>query len=65
MVMEPLYLAIGIGVLFVFSLLIMVAKFYNKVEQGQALIINKLRAEPEISTTGGMVIPIILSLIHI
>jgi len=59
MVMEPLYLAIGVGVLFVFSLLIMVAKFYNKVEQGQALIINKLRAEPEISTTGGMVIPII------
>jgi len=59
MVMEPLYLAIGIGALFVFSLLIMVAKFYHKVEQGQALIINKLRAEPEISTTGGMVIPII------
>ncbi|KGJ97343.1 hypothetical protein GAB14E_0932 [Colwellia psychrerythraea] len=59
MVMEPLYLAIGLGALFVFSLLIMVAKFYNKVEQGQALIINKLRAEPEISTTGGMVIPII------
>ena len=59
MVMEPLYLAIGIGVLFVFSLLIMVAKFYHKVEQGQALIINKLRAEPEISTTGGMVIPVI------
>ncbi|AZQ86152.1 hypothetical protein EKO29_00400 [Colwellia sp. Arc7-635] len=57
--MEPLYLAIGIGALFVFSLLIMVAKFYHKVEQGQALIINKLRAEPEISTTGGMVIPII------
>jgi uncharacterized membrane protein YqiK len=57
--MEPLYLAIGVGVLLIFSLLIMVAKFYNKVEQGQVLIINKLRAEPEISTTGGMVIPII------
>lgn len=59
MVMEPLYLAIGVGVLLIFSLLIMVAKFYNKVDQGQVLIINKLRAEPEISTTGGMVIPII------
>jgi uncharacterized membrane protein YqiK len=57
--MDPLYLAIGIGVLFVFSMLIIISKFYNKVEQGQALIINKLRAEPEISTTGGMVIPII------
>ncbi|WP_211361213.1 flotillin family protein [Colwellia hornerae] len=59
MVMEPLYLAIGIGVLLVFSLLIMMAKFYHKVEQGQALIINKLGAEPEISTNGGMVIPVI------
>ncbi|MBO9490678.1 hypothetical protein J7384_09915 [Endozoicomonas sp. G2_1] len=59
MVTEPLYLAIGIGVLFVFSLLLMVAKFYNKVEQGQALIVNKLGAEPDISTTGGLVIPII------
>ena len=59
MVMEPLYIAIALGALFVFSMLVMVAKFYNKVEQGQALIINKLRAEPEISTTGGMVIPII------
>ena len=45
MVMEPLYLAIGVGVLLIFSLLIMVAKFYNKVDQGQVLIINKLRAE--------------------
>ncbi len=59
MVMEPLYLFIAIGVLFIFSLLIMISKFYNKVEQGQALIINKLRAEPEISTTGGLVLPII------
>lgn len=59
MVMEPLYLAIGIGALIFIGLLMMFANFYNKVEQGQALIINKLRAEPEISTTGGMVFPII------
>lgn len=59
MVTEPLFMAIGIIVLLVLGTLVMFAKFYNKVEQGQALIINKLRAEPEISTTGGMVIPII------
>ena len=59
MVMEPLFMAIAAGVIIVFGLLVMVAKFYHKVEQGQALIINKLRAEPEISTTGGIVIPII------
>jgi uncharacterized membrane protein YqiK len=57
--MEPLYLAIAIGVLFVFSLLIMVAKFYTKVEQGQALIINKTKGRTEISTTGGMVYPVV------
>ena len=59
MVTEPLFIAIGAGVIIVFGLLVMVSKFYNKVEQGQALIINKLGKQPEISTTGGLVIPII------
>jgi flotillin len=59
MVTEPLFVAIGIVVLLVLSLLIMVAKFYTKVEQGQALIINKTNGKTEISTTGGMVIPVI------
>jgi len=39
--------------------MVMVAKFYKKVEQGQALIINKTKGRTEISTTGGMVIPVI------
>jgi len=56
---EPLFIAIGAGVIILFAFLMMVAKFYNKVDQGQALIINKLGKEPDISTTGGMVIPII------
>ncbi|MCA9543403.1 MAG: hypothetical protein KC613_03405, partial [Myxococcales bacterium] len=37
----------------------MIAKFYRKVEQGKALIINKMRAEPDVTFTGGVVIPII------
>jgi len=36
-----------------------VAKFYRKVDQGQALIINKMRAEPDVTFTGGVVYPII------
>jgi flotillin len=59
MVTEPLFAAIGIVVLLVFALLIMVAKFYTKVEQGQALIINKTKGRTEISTTGGMVYPVV------
>jgi len=57
--MEPLYFGIVAGCIFLFSLMIMVAKFYTKVEQGQALIINKTKGKTEISTTGGMVIPVI------
>ncbi len=36
-----------------------VAKFYRKVDQGQALIINKMRADPDVTFTGGVVYPII------
>ncbi|HEY0158428.1 MAG TPA: flotillin family protein [Thermoanaerobaculia bacterium] len=38
---------------------IMIAKFYRKVEQGKALIVNKMKAEPEVTFTGATVLPII------
>jgi uncharacterized membrane protein YqiK len=38
---------------------VMVAKFYRKVEQGKALIVNKMKAEPEVTFTGATVLPII------
>ena len=34
-------------------------KFYRKVEQGTALIINTRKAKPNVTFTGGMVLPII------
>ena len=37
----------------------MVAKFYRKVEQGRALIINKVTKEPIVTFTGGLVLPIV------
>ncbi len=37
----------------------MVARLYRKVEQGQALIVNKLGAEPKVTFTGDLVIPVI------
>jgi uncharacterized membrane protein YqiK len=38
---------------------VVLAKFYRKVEQGKALIVNKMRAEPIVTFTGSTVWPII------
>ena len=49
----------GILVVALFVIGIMIAKFYRKVEQGKALIVNKMKAEPEVTFTGATVLPII------
>lgn len=53
--------AIAIGIMFFFVLAIMFAlsRFYRKVEQGHALIVNTLRSEPVVTFTGKMVYPVI------
>ena len=53
--------AIAVGSLFVVTagLAFLVRNFYLKVEQGEALIVNKTGAEPSVSFTGGLVLPII------
>ena len=52
---------LGTGILIValFVIAVMIAKFYRKVEQGKALIVNKMKAEPEVTFTGATVLPII------
>lgn len=57
--MAPIYVAVGILALLVLLLFAAFAKFYRKVEQGFAMIVNTLRAEPEVTFTGRMVYPII------
>ncbi len=58
-----LVIAVIIGttllVLTLFIVGVMIAKFYRKVEQGKALIVNKMKAEPEVTFTGATVLPII------
>ena len=58
-----LVIAVTIGtallVLALFVIGVMIAKFYRKVEQGKALIVNKMKAEPEVTFTGATVLPII------
>jgi uncharacterized membrane protein YqiK len=51
--------ALGALALIVFGGALMVMKFYRKVEQGKALIVNTLKSEPEVTFTGKIVIPII------
>ncbi|WP_137937442.1 hypothetical protein [Chitinivorax sp. B] len=57
--MEILLIASGILTLIIFGAFVLFAKFYHKVEQGHAMIVNTLRAEPEVTFTGRMVYPII------
>jgi uncharacterized membrane protein YqiK len=57
------WMLIGIIIGGIFGLLLFAAAvvkaFYRKVEQGRALIINKLSRVPTVTFTGGLVLPII------
>ena len=55
----PLLIGVGIFFIFLLGFAAMVKKFYIKVEQGTALIINTLKSKPKVTFTGGMVLPII------
>ena len=57
--MEPIFVAAGAITIFILGLFAMLAKFYRKIEQGHALIVNTMRAEPTVTFTGCMVYPII------
>ncbi|MGF1509691.1 MAG: hypothetical protein ACFB9M_09360 [Myxococcota bacterium] len=51
--------AIGALAVIVLGFAFLVAKFYRKVAQGRALIINKVKSKPDVTFTGGLVLPII------
>jgi uncharacterized membrane protein YqiK len=53
--------AVGVGflTLVVIGVLVIVARFYRKVDQGKALIVNTLKSEPFVTFTGAVVYPII------
>jgi uncharacterized membrane protein YqiK len=59
---SPLFVvltAIGIIVLLIFGIFSLFAKFYRKVEQGYAMIVNTTNDTPHVTFTGRMVYPII------
>ena len=53
-VLATLLVAVLLGA----AALVLVTRFYRKVDQGNALIINKVKGEPVVSFTGGIVVPI-------
>ena len=57
--MTPVLLAIGVFSFILFAAFLLFVKFYNKVEQGHAMIVNTLRSEPDVTFTGRMVYPVI------
>ncbi|MFN3202412.1 MAG: hypothetical protein ACE366_28695 [Bradymonadia bacterium] len=57
--LQFLLIAVGVFIVIVIGILVMITRFYRKVDQGQALIVNKLKAEPEVTFTGGVVLPIV------
>ncbi|MBA3707951.1 MAG: flotillin family protein [Planctomycetes bacterium] len=49
----------GIVIVFLIGLGVFLNAFYRKVDQGYALIVNKLKTNPEVTFTGAMVLPVI------
>ena len=57
--MTALIVAIVVVFLVIIAILLGFLMVYRKVEQGDALIINKVRGEPNVTFTGGIVVPIL------
>jgi uncharacterized membrane protein YqiK len=56
--MSTLIVFVVIGLILLIGAILAVAKLYQTVPQGQAMIVNTMRAEPEVTFTGKVVIPI-------
>ena len=55
----PFLALFGAGVIILFGVGALFARFYRQVEQGKALIINTSRAEPSVTFTGKLVLPVV------
>ena len=58
-----LVVIIGVVIVILFLLLlgvaVIIARFYKKVEQGKVLIVNKMKADPDVTFSGATVLPIV------
>jgi uncharacterized membrane protein YqiK len=50
---------IGAGAIILLGILVLFARCWRQVDQGQAMIINKMGTEPTVTFSGGIVLPIV------
>lgn len=55
----PFIALFGAGLVILFGVGALFARFYRQVEQGKALIVNTSRAEPSVTFTGKLVLPVV------
>jgi uncharacterized membrane protein YqiK len=56
---QMLITVIAVGGVVLLGILVLIARTWRQVEQGRALIINKMGSEPKVTFTGGVVLPIV------
>jgi uncharacterized membrane protein YqiK len=50
---------IGVGGVLVLGILVLIARTWRQVDQGRAMIVNKMGKEPKVTFTGAIVLPIV------
>jgi uncharacterized membrane protein YqiK len=50
---------VGVGGVLVLGVLVLVARTWRQVDQGRAMIVNKMGTEPKVTFTGAIVLPIV------
>jgi uncharacterized membrane protein YqiK len=49
----------GVGGILLLGILVLIARTWRQVDQGRAMIVNKMGAEPKVTFTGAIVLPIV------
>lgn len=56
---QLLIAVVGISVVVLFGLMVLIARTFRQVDQGRAMIINRLRGEPKVTFSGSVVLPVV------
>jgi uncharacterized membrane protein YqiK len=56
---ELLFVLIGIVAVVVLGILVLIARCWKQIDQGRAMIVNKMGNEPKVTFTGAVVLPIV------
>ncbi|MBA2541232.1 MAG: hypothetical protein H0V17_16440 [Deltaproteobacteria bacterium] len=56
---QSLFIIIGVGGVMLLGILVLIARTWRQVDQGRALIVNKMGTEPKVTFSGAVVLPIV------